>query len=337
MAGLKEVASLAGVSVATVSRVVNNAPNIRDETRLQVRNAMKALNYRPSRIAKRLRSRAVCGNLVGVLVPDIRNPFYIDVLAGIEDYLYGQQYLLIMCNFSQDAEKEERYLDALVSESVDGLIVAPVHEDDEKIRALENEGIPYVCIDRGLRDTNADVVLVDNEKGAYEAVRFLLRQGYRRIAYLSGLKQIPTSRQREAGYIRAHEEYGLTYNEELVRYSDSSMQSGMQLAAELLTQPTRPDAIFTGNNLITLGALEAIKKAGLRIPDNIGLIGFDDMPFSSSLDPPLTAVCQPAYEIGRRAAELLHQRILEPDRPRVKILLDTKLNVRESTRLTGHA
>ncbi|MGW8317337.1 MAG: LacI family DNA-binding transcriptional regulator, partial [Bacteroidales bacterium] len=131
MAGLKDVASKAGVSIATVSRVINGAPNISDETRIRVQKAMKSLNYRPSRIAKRLRSKSASGNLVGVLVPDISNPFYIDVLTGIEEYLHSHQYLLIICNFSQNPDKEEMYVDALVSESVDGLIVAPASEADE--------------------------------------------------------------------------------------------------------------------------------------------------------------------------------------------------------------
>ncbi len=333
MAGLKDVANKAGVSIATVSRVINNAPNISDETRLRVRKAMKALNFRPSRIAKRLRSKSVSGNLVGILVPDISNPFYIDVLTGIEDFLHSHQYLLIMCNFSQNAEKEKMYVDALVSESVDGLIVAPAHENDEKIIALEKDNIPFVCIDRGLKDVNADVVLVDNEKGAYEAISFLLKQNYRKIAYISGLPEIPTSRQRETGYRKALEEFGVPYRKELVKYGDSGMQSGIRLAGELLSQELRPDAIFTGNNLITLGALETIMKTGLRIPEDIAIIGFDDMPFSGTLNPPLTAVRQPAYEIGRRAAELLYQRILEPDRPNVQILLNTELIIRKSTRV----
>jgi DNA-binding LacI/PurR family transcriptional regulator len=336
MSNLKDVAQMAGVSVATVSRVINNGPNIKDETQAQVRQAMKALNYFPGRISSRSRSKAVSFKRMAVLVPDINNPFYIDILAGIEEYLEKHDYLLFICNFSQDAEKAKRYLVAMVSESVDGLIVAPVHEEDEGIRTLESEGIPYVCIDRDFKDSKADLVLVDNETGAYEAVRFLLSQGYRRIAYISGLKQIPTSRQREAGYIRALAEDGIPFRDELVKYGDSTLQSGIQLSAELMSHQSHPDAIFTGNNLITLGALETIKKSNLRIPEDIGLLGFDDMPFSSSLNPPLTAVCQPAYEMGRRAAELLHQRITEPGRPRVKVLLETKLNIRESTRHTNN-
>ncbi len=333
MAGLKDVANKAGVSIATVSRVINNAPNINDETRFRVQQAMKAMDYRPSRIAKRLRSKSSQGNLIGVVVPDISNPFYIDVLSGIDDFMHGHDFLMITCNFSQNEEKERLYIDALVSESVDGLIVAPAHEEDEKVKALEKENIPFVCIDRGLKNVNADLVLVDNEKGAYEAVSFLLNQEYKKIAYISGLIRIPTSRHRENGYRRALEEFNIPFRDELVKYGDSSMKSGIDLARELLSQENRPDALFTGNNLITLGALQTIAEFGLKIPEDIGIIGFDDMVFSSTLNPPLTAVRQPAYEIGRRAAELLYQRIKEPNRPNVKIVMETELMIRKSTRL----
>ena len=333
MSSLKDVAKKAGVSIATASRVINNAPNINHETRHRVQLAMKSLDYRPSRIAKRLRSKAVSGNLIGVMVPDISNPFYVDVLSGIEDFMLSHDYLIIMCNFSQDEQKEQLYLDALVGESVDGLIVAPAHERDEKIMALEKDNIPFVCIDRGLIDANTDLVLVDNDKGAYEAVCFLLESGYKDIAYVSGLPQIPTSRQREQGYRRALDEYQIAFRKDLVKYGDSRMKSGKLLTRELLSQKIRPDALFTGNNLITLGALETIAEMGLEIPADIAIIGFDDMPWSSTLNPPLTAVRQPAYEIGRRAAELLYQRICEPGRPNVKIVLETELMIRKSTRL----
>src|SRR4030042_4812388 len=277
MSRLKDVARQANVSIATVSRVVNNAANIRDETRFRVQLAMKELKYRPSRIAKRLRSKSSSGNLIGVMVPDISNPFYIDVLSGIEDYMYRQNFLIIICNFSQDEKKEQLYLDALVSESVDGLIVAPAHENDQKIISLIKENLPFVCIDRHLADTDADVVVVDNEQGAFNAVNFLLECGYNKIAYVSGLPRIPTSRQRENGYRMALENHKIPFRSELIKYGDSTHRSGIVLTEELLSQELIPDAIFTGNNLITLGALEDIAVRGLKIPDDIGLIGFDDI------------------------------------------------------------
>ena len=183
---LKMVAEKAGVSIATVSRVINNSPNVNPQTRIKIEKVIKELKYRPNRVAKRLRNRNASSNLLGVLIPDIQNPFYVEVLRGIEDVAYKNKYALIMCNFAQDETKEMLYLDILQSESVDGLIAAPTHEHDEKVVNLVKQGLPIVCVDRGLLDVDVDVVLVDNRKGAFNAVDYLAKAGYQRIAYISG-------------------------------------------------------------------------------------------------------------------------------------------------------
>lgn len=329
--GLNEVAEMAGVSIATVSRVMNKHPKVNADTRHRVQQAIKQLNYQPNRVAKRLRNRNASGNLLGVLIPDIQNPFYVEVLRGIEDVAYENQYALITCNFSQDESKEKMYLDILQSESIDGLIAAPTSEHDQKVTDLVKRGLPIVCVDRGLLGVDVDVVLVENRNGAFSAVDHLARSGYKRIAYISGLPQIPSSRQREEGYREALAVHHLPFVEELVKYGDSRHESGVRLCEELLNLPQPPDAIFTGNNLITLGALETIHKRGLQIPRDIAIIGFDDMYWSISLNPPLTAVRQPAYEIGKRAAEQLILRINDPSRPTVSMVLKTQLMIRSSS------
>jgi DNA-binding LacI/PurR family transcriptional regulator len=327
---LNEVAKMAGVSIATVSRVINDNPNVSPVTRTKVQQVIKKLKYHPNRVAKRLRNRYASSNLLGVLIPDIQNPFYVEVLRGIEDVAYDNKYALIMCNFSQDERKEQLYLDILQSESVDGLIAAPTHERDQKVINLVKSGLPIVCVDRGLYGVDVDLVLVENKEGAFTAVDHLAKSGYRRIAYISGLTQLPSSRQRELGYIDALEANELPFDRELIRYGDSSHDSGVRLCEELLNLPEPADAIFAGNNLITLGALETIHKRKLNIPRDIAIIGFDDMYWSISLNPPLTAVRQPAYEIGKRAAELLIQRINDPVRPTVSMILKTELMIRNS-------
>jgi LacI family transcriptional regulator/LacI family repressor for deo operon, udp, cdd, tsx, nupC, and nupG len=331
MASMNDVARQAGVSIVTVSRVVNNNTNVNDATRSRVLKAIKELKYKPNRVAKRLRSKTLSGNLLGVMIPDIRNPFYVDVLRGIEDVAYKHSYAIIVCNFGQDEHKEHMYLDILQAESIDGLIVAPVREDDAKVRSLVETGLPLVCVDRGLSTVDVDVVLVDNVKGAYLAVDHLAKKGYKKIAYIAGKPEIPSSRYRAEGYRKALQDNGLLFDETLIKYGDSSHESGVRLSAELLVLQKRPDALFTGNNLITLGALETIHSQGLAIPGDIGIVGFDDMSWSSSLNPPLTAVRQPAYEIGKRAAELLIQRISEPQRATISMMLNTELIVRKST------
>ena len=331
MASMNDVARQAGVSVVTVSRVVNNSANVNELTRSRVLKAIKDLKYKPNRVAKRLRSKSLSGNLLGVMIPDIRNPFYVDVLRGIEDVAYHNNYAIIVCNFGQDETKEKMYLDILQSESIDGLIVAPVREDDAKVISLVKSGLPLVCVDRGLVSVDVDVVLVDNVKGAFLAVDHLAKKGFKRIAYIAGKPEIPSSRYRGEGYRKALESNGLMYDEGLVKYGDSSHESGVRLCAELLEMDPRPDALFTGNNLITLGALETIHNLGLSIPQEVGIVGFDDMPWSSSLNPSLTAVRQPAYEIGKRAAELLIHRISEPGRAAISMMLNTELIVRKSS------
>ncbi len=327
---LKKVAEKAGVSIATVSRVINNSPNVNPETRIKIEKIIKDLKYTPNRVAKRLRNRSSSGSLLGVLIPDIQNPFYVEVLRGIEDVAYKNKYALIMCNFAQDENKEKLYLDILQSESIDGLIAAPTHEHDQKVTNLVKAGLPIVCVDRGLVDVDVDVVLVENRKGAFTAVDYLAKKGYKRIAYISGIPKLPSSRDRELGFRDALEANKLSVFTELIKYGDSRHDSGVRLCAELLELPNPPDAIFAGNNLITLGALETIHKKGLKIPGEVAIIGFDDMYWSISLNPPLTAVRQPAYEIGKCAAEQLISRINNPGRPTSSMILKTELMIRNS-------
>ncbi len=330
MSSLKQVAREAGVSPATVSRVLNSSANVSADTRLRVEKAIRILRYQPNRVARRLRTQDRSSKLIGVLVPDIQNPFYVEVVRGIEDRAYANHYAVLMCNFAQEEEKERLYLDIMRSESVDGLIVAPAHQRDRKVVELARSGLPIVCVDRGLRGIDVDVIVVDNRHGAREAVEHLTRLGHRRIAYVAGLPQIPSTMERLQGYEDALASRGIDKDEKLVRFGDSKHESGRRLTRELLDLPDPPTALFTGNNLITLGALETIHGRGLRIPEDVAVVGFDDMYWSISLNPPLTAVSQPGHEIGIRAADMLFQRIAEPDRPCAKLVLKTTLVVRRS-------
>lgn len=330
MGTLEEVAKESGVSVATVSRVINNRNYINPETRIKVEKAIKKLNYRPNRVAQRLRFKEGEKKLIGLLVPDIQNPFYVDVVRGIEETAYSRDYAVFVGNFAQDVKKEKMYLDIMRSESIDGLIVAPSNEKDSEVINIVKSGLPIVCIDRGLSEVDVDVVLVDNQKGAFDAVEYLIQCGYKRIAYVGGLQQIPTTIQRKEGYEAALKKYNLPVNSKYIKYGDSKHESGRKLTAELLDLQTPPDALFTGNNLITLGALETIHTRKLKIPEDIAIVGFDDMYWSISLNPPLTAVKQPGYEIGKRAAETLFQRVKEPNREPVKMVLKTELIKRNS-------
>lgn len=334
-ANLKTVAHIAGVSIATVSRVLNNDPVVKGETRLAVENAIKSCGYQPNRVAQRLRSTVRSRKLIGLLIPDIQNPFYVDVIRGIEEYAYSHGSAVLIGNFSQDAKREKLYIDILRSESVDGFIVAPSNSMDRYVKELINEGNAVVCIDRGLIDFSVDIVKSDNERGAFRATEHLINVGHRRIAHITGDPSIPTTQERVAGYKAALQKHGLPVDESIILGKASNFKSGVEIANQLLALPDRPTAIFTANNLLTLGALESILSHGLKIPEEIAIVGFDDVYWATSLNPPLTAVKQFGFEIGQRAIELLYQRILNPARVPINVEIKTELMVRKSCGFKG--
>ncbi len=330
MSSLKKVADKAGVSIATVSRVINNEDKVKPGTKLKVQRAIKELNYFPNRVAQRLRNVNRQNKLFGVVLPDIQNPFYVDVVRGIEDFAYENDFAVMIGNFGQDVIKERLYLEILRSEEVDGFILAPTHENDANVKSLIASGYPVVCIDRGLKGMDVDVVKVNNEEGAYNATKYLINLGHQRIAHITGDPSIPTTHERITGYKKALEDHEVEVDPELIVSKRSDHKSGVELMEKLLNLDRRPTAVFTANNLLTLGALETIHKQKIRIPDEISIVGFDDMYWSMSLNPPLTAVRQSGLEIGKRAAELLFQKIIDPKRPSVNLILKTELIIRDS-------
>ena len=332
---LRNVADLAGVSTATVSRVLNADPAVKGETRLAVQKAIQTSGYRLNRVAQRLRTTGRSKKLIGLLIPDIRNPFYVDIIRGIEEYAYAHDSAVVIGNFSQDPKKEKLYIDILRSESVDGFVVAPTSGKDKNIEQLIHDGHPVVCIDRGLTDVHVDVVKSDNETGAFKATEHLIKVGHHRIAHITGDPAIPTTSERIAGYAAALQKYGLPVDPLLIRGRMSDFKSGVELADELLDLPTPPTAIFTGNNLLTLGALETILRRDLKIPDDVAIVGFDDVYWATSLNPSLTAVQQHGFEIGQRAIELLYQRILHPNRVPANFIIKTDLMIRKSCGYKG--
>ncbi len=330
MATLRDVAIRAQVSVSTVSRVINNEPRVKKKTREKVEAAILELSYLPNRVAQRLRSINARNKLIGLVLPDIQNPFYVDVVRGVEECAYEHNFAVMIGNFAQSERKEKMYLDVLQSESVDGLIVAPSHGRDQHIARVMENGYSVVCIDRGLIGMDVDIVKVNNEAGAFGAIEYLIGLGHTRIAHITGHPEIPTTAERVAGYDRAMAKHNLDIDPDLIMNSNSDYASGAALMRDLLDLPHPPTAVFTANNLLTLGALKSIHERELDIPADISIVGFDDMYWSMSLNPPLTAVRQSGYDIGKKAAELLLKRLAVPHRPTVSLVLDTELIVRQS-------
>lgn len=330
MATLRDVAKLAGVSTSTVSRALSRPELVNRRTRARVEEASRSLGYSPSRVARRLRVERGRASLVGLIIPDLQNPFFAELARGVEDAAQRHGFTVLIGNSDEQQEKERRYLEVMQAESVDGVILPPISERDPAATELVRSGKPVVLVDRRLAKVQADTVVADNVGGAYRATEHLLGLGHRRIGFIEGRPEVSTSRERLEGYTQALAAHGIPRQPELVRSGDSRQQSGRRLAGRLLELSDRPTALLVGNSLMTLGAVESIQRKGLRIPEDVALVGYDDMPWALAMSPPLTVVRQPGYELGHRAMELLLQRMENPGRSKVVVVLEPELVVRRS-------
>jgi len=330
MATLEDVAREADVSVSTVSRVFNNPEKVSPHTRAQVRQAAEALGYQPSRVARRLRLEEGKANLIGLVIPDIQNPFFANITRGVEDVARDNDYALIISNSDEDPDKQKLAVDTLKTEDVDGVIVPPVSAEDPEVRRLLDCGIAVVCVDRRMKDTRVDTIVSDNQQGAYDAVSHLIELGHERIAFIGGIPRISTSTERREGYEKALRDHDLPVDPDLIKEGDSRRERGTYLTNDLLDLDDPPTALFTGNNLTTLGALSAINVRGLHVPEDIALVGYDDIPWPMALNPPPTVIDQPGYEMGQRAAQTLLDRIANPNCSPTTVTLQPKLLVRQS-------
>lgn len=330
MARIRDVADRAGVSVATVSRVLNNNDRVRPHLRERVLKAIAGLNYEPSGIARSMRSQSV--PLIGLIISDIQNPFFTALVRAVEDIALENQYRLILCNSDEDPRKEQLYTQVLITERVAGAIIVPTgHESRE---TLLNLRIPFVLIDRKVSGVVADTVVLDNIAGAYEATRHLIGLGHQRIGLVGASLDVSFGYERQRGYEQALHDHGIPIEESLIVIcaGNSKASEGYRAASELLDRVPRPTALFAVNNLRTLGALSAIRERGLRIPQDISVIGFDDMPWLSLLEPPLTVVRQPTYEIGAEAARLLFRRLnAKCEEPAQIVVMQPEFVIRGST------
>lgn len=331
MATIRDVAARAGVSVATVSYVINGTKPVAPETAARVRRAIEELDYHPDASAQSLRTRTT--HVIGVVVSDIANPFFATLVRGAEDCARQHGYSLLICNTAEDLENERMYLSLLARRRVDGLLLAPTGKNDELIGRLMGRGMHIVFIDRTPPNLQAPAVLSQNEEGAYQATCYLIEQGHRRIGIVLGLPDVSTTAERLRGYRRALARYGLEFDEGLVAYGRSQVAAARE-ACEALLARASPTAVFATNNLMTIGVMQAIRKLGLRCPEDISVVGFDDFDWAEAFDPPLTTVAQDPYGIGQRAMELLLG-LLAGDREPEQVRLPVELRVRGSVAPPG--
>ncbi len=333
-ASIYDVARESGVSVFTVSAVVNNKSHVGKALREKVEAAIRKLNYRPNLIARSLAKQRT--HTIGMIVPDIGNPFFPSVVRGTEDAAQRHGYNLLLCNSDDSLEKEEKAIELLLSKRVDGILLTKAAEDfHPSIRQMIKQvNIPFVLVMRTYPKLTRDAVITDDYHGAYEAVSHLARAGRKRIALISGPLKVSNAKERWQGFVDALKAEGLPFEQDLVIEGDYRMESGYRAGHSLFSR--RPDGIYVANYLMTVGLLKAAEEMGLRCPEDFGLVSFDDYPWLGIFRPRLTTVELPKHQLGSEAAELLIRRITGDTSKPVLIKLQPELRIRESCGFALH-
>jgi LacI family transcriptional regulator len=331
-ATITDVASEAGVHPSTVSRVLNGhaGSTIRPATRERVLAAADILGYRPSALARSLRLQRTL--TLGMLVPDITNPFFSSIIKGAEDAARERGYNLILCNSEDQAEREAAYLLLLRERQVDGVLIASSQMADETIEGLRADSFPFVLVNRAAQDGEDLAVVVDNHAAAVEVVAHLAALGHRRIGHIAGPQNTTTGRDRREGYeagVRAH---GLAHEPALVVEADAfSEDAGNRALGIMLAGPARPTAVFAANDLIAVGMLQRLRRIGVRVPDDLSIVGFNDIPLAGLLEPALTTVRVPQLAMGVAGAHLLIDRLEGRPIGEIRLTLPTELVIRASS------
>jgi LacI family fructose operon transcriptional repressor len=327
MVSIKEVADAAGVSTATVSRVLADKPHVRPEIRERVLAVVETLNYRPNRVARSLRVQQ--SNTIGLIVADIQNPFFTLVSRAVEDMAYEQGLSVFLCNTDENPDKEAMYLELMQDENVAGFIIAPTsHATDTFARAVKLD-IPIVVIDRRVQAVEVDSVLIDNVEAAYKITEHLLEDGHQRIGTLFGAGS-STGQERRQGFVQALKDHGLKAPPELIKFVEAREVEGYKAMMQWLSLPDRPEAVLASNGLLATGVFRALRDSRVNIPGDMGFASFDDTSWTPLVEPAVTVIQQPTYEIGQTATELLLKRIEDPGRPTREVILKGKLVVRHS-------
>mgnify|MGYP001818894475 CR=1 FL=1 len=329
MATIRDVAKLAGVAPITVSRVMNNSGYVSAETRRRVEQAAAELHFEPNMLASGLKSKRT--HTIALVLTDITNPFWTSVARAVEDEASRQGYTVIFCNTDESEQKQEQYLSMLLRRRVDGVLLVPASNSGETVRKLQAKDVAVVVLDRRVEDVAVDLVRGDSEQGARRLTEHLLSLGHRRVGMLAGPAGVSVSRERVAGYRMALDAAGIAVDEALIQYDSFSIDGGDRMTRAMLALPTRPTALFAANNFIAVGALRALHRAGLRVPQEMSLVAFDDLPDIYLQAPILTVAVQPTYELGTMAAKRLLARLTNEEAPGVEeIILPTELIIRAS-------
>ncbi len=329
-ATIKDVAKHTGLSIATISKYINGG-NVLDNNKILIDQAIKELGFKVNEIARGLKTNRTM--TIGVLIPDLRNIFCTTIVSNIENILIQNGYSTIICDCKQSPALEKEKLEFLVNKMVDGIITMPIGSNARSIRALADKKLPFVLIDRAIREVDCDTVLVDNLNASYNAVEQLIIKGHKRIGIICGPGDIFTAEERLKGYIRVHEDYSMSVDKSLVKKGDYEVESGYRLFNELLDSENRPTAVFVTNYEMTLGAVMAINERNVKVPEELSFIGFDNLMMAKIVKPALSIVVQPMEQIGETAANILLRR-LKGDMGNFPAMfrLKTELILRDSVR-----
>lgn len=326
---MKDIATMLGVAESTVSRAINNKPGVGEETRAKILELAKKYNYKPNLLARNLAKQET--NMIGLILPDISSLFYSEVTRAIQDIAIKKGYQVIVCNTDTNEDRESAYIEWLQANKIAGIIFLGDGLVNNQIVKLGLSDYPIVLANRLVEEVMLPSVIIDNTTGAFEATKHLLEKGYKRIALINGPQDNMQSQNRLQGYQQALMKYSIDYDAKLVVNKDWSREGGYEGFLELLELESPPTAIFAANDLIAVGVIEAIKMGGYLIPEDIAVVGFEDTIVTSIIEPPLTTVAQPMYQLGVDSAKKLFSLIEEEEVEENIEVLASELIVRKST------
>lgn len=329
MGTIKDVAEKAGVSISTVSRALSGNVPVSPETKAKIFQAVEELNYRPNAVAQGLKNGK--SRTIGLVIPNFRSLVFPIAIQGIAEVADRHGYTLILCNTEEDTAVERQYINNLRRRLIDGLIFTTATAESEHILQLKEEGFPVVLLLRQMEAAPVDAVIADNFQGAYEGAGFLLDRGYRRIGFVNGTLKLDLYRQRFAGFKQALRDRGVSAEEALISHDAAGWEDGYRAMQRLLALPSPPEAVFATSDPKAFGVIKAIRERGLAIPEEIAVLGFDNLETAQLVSPPLTTIAQPFYEMGKRAGERL-VRLMQGEDTALPIVekLPVELVVRDS-------
>lgn len=325
--GIRDVANRAGVSVATVSHVLNNTKHVSDKTKERILKAIDELSYSPNYLAKSLKENK--SKVIGLIVPDISNYFFTEVATIVEKKLNQQGYNVILCNSNEDINLEIQHIKQLKSYMVSGIIIAPTTRDYNYRKLIGNMEYPLVFIDRRLDSIQGDSIIVDGCSAVEQAVDHLIYKGHKRIAFIGASKGLSTTEDRFKGYIASLQKHQITFDQQICGFGDPKIKSSMELCKKILADRSIT-ALLVSSSLMSIGAVQFLSNSSIKVPEEVAIIGYDDYIWSGITTPPLSTIKQPTSEIGEKAAELITERIITPNKKIENIILPAELILRES-------